>query len=1033
MEVGQHVSERYKMPSKKTADIPSVYNIPSELPFLDILASGITNKYQDPNNPLSLAKVLILLPTRRACRTLRKVFLKHTNGQAILLPKMVPIGDIDENIIQLSSLAISDFKIEDKILPSVGDIKRRLLLTKLLQESLQKKRIGTERSYNIPVDRMVRLAGELAELLDQVQTERLDFANLINLVPNDYATHWQLTLEFLSVLTGSWPKLLAQEEAIDPVNRWNQILSACLVEWKKHRPISPIIAAGSTGSIPATVDLLSVIARLPNGAVVLPGLDNNLDEKSWGLLEPSHPQYGLKKTLAHIGIPRKKVFPWVKNIKPRSYVQSRSKLVSMALIPASETVNWSKDQTTDPKSLKDFTRIDCMSSDEEAGVIALIMRSVLNDKNKNRTAALVTPDRNLARRVTCALARWELLVEDSGGISLSETAPAIFFRLTAEMALRDATSLPLLSVLKHQLAACGCSKTELNQLVQELEIKFLRGPRTKLNLQSLASEIHQKSKTDSNGLERLATMVDFISSSVSPFRKILNGPPQLLSKFIIEHIRFTELLAKSDLLEGKERLWQSDAASVLSTLMTELIETGHILGTVSGNQYLNLINSLFSGHTVPSGQDNHPRLAILGPLESRLHFYDVMILGGLNEGTWPNAPDPDPWMSRPMRSDFGLSQPERRTGLSAHDFTQALGAPQVFLTRSQRVDGAPTVPTRWLTRMEFFIKHRKINQNNVTKDGFQWLKWQRSLSFTESKNSTSIFAKTFPPKPTPPLEARPRKLSVTEIETWMRDPYSIYAKHILGLRALMPIDHTPDPSDYGNIIHSILHTFLRKNPSGPLSEKAIDEMLDIGKSVLSQVRSFPTLWSFWSKRFEKIAPWFIEMENLRREQILTSYPEKTGSLLLNGPAGLFEITARADRINHLKNGKLEIIDFKTGPIPRNVEVEAGFSPQLPLEAAIAINGNFKGVPKGAVITLEFWRLRGGNDPGTISSVGGDFPENLANDAKEGLQKLINSFDDPQTPYESRPRANVAPRFSDYEHLARVKEWSETVLQNKKIR
>ena len=255
MEIGQRASERYKVPSKKSANIPSVYNIPTEIPFLDILASGITNRYQDQNNPLSLAKVLILLPTRRACRTLRKIFLKHTKGQAILLPKMVPIGDIDENIIQLSSLATSDFKIKHEILPSIGDIKRRLLLTKLLQESLKKERIVTERSYNIPVDRIVRLAGELSELLDQVQTERLDFANLINLVPNDYATHWQLTLEFLSVLTGSWPKLLAQEEAIDPVDRWNQILSACLVEWKKHRPISPIIAAGSTGSIPATVDL----------------------------------------------------------------------------------------------------------------------------------------------------------------------------------------------------------------------------------------------------------------------------------------------------------------------------------------------------------------------------------------------------------------------------------------------------------------------------------------------------------------------------------------------------------------------------------------------------------------------------------------------------------------------------------------------------------------------------------------------------------------------------------------------------------
>ena len=1018
--------------SSEPAAAPAVFTIPSHIPFVDALASGIAARHASRDDPLALARVLVLLPTRRACRALQDAFLRHSGGQALLLPRMVPIGDVDEDALLFDLLAMQTPDTEREIPPAIGDMRRRLMLARLVQESAARTDDGTAdteptKVSQLPIDQAVRLAAELSNLLDQVQTERLDFERLAGLAPDDYAAHWQLTLQFLEVLTGAWPERLTVEGMIDAAERRNLLMAARTQDWQRNPPSTPVIAAGSTGSIPATADLLAVVARLPAGSVVLPGLDHDLGADIWDMLEPSHPQFGLRHLLARLGVARDDVGPWPDMPAADDRQRARASLISAALRPAPATDSWADIGRIDAAALTGLTRIDCTGSDEEAGVIALIMREVLTDREHGRTAALVTPDRDLARRVAGALARWDVVVDDSGGVPLAETPPGIFFRLIVELIGQAAAPFPLLSALKHPLAAGGLAPGAFRSLVRVLEISVLRGPRLAPGLTTLAAAARRAAEKDPIGgpeLTAAANMLDALVVSAQPFADMLAGPARPIGEIVEAHARFAETLAASDTLSGAARMWDGDAGESLAAFVTELVDAGHVLGPVSAARYPALLEALFAGRTVRPRYGSHPRLAILGPLEARLQRYDVMILGGLNEGTWPPALAADPWMSRPMRADFGLPQPERRTGLSAHDFTQAMGASEVYLTRARRVDGSPTVPARWLTRLEFAAQPLGLNPDEMGQRGEKWLAWHRDLALTHpAGSSTPAIADRGRPRPTPPVAARPRRLSVTEIETWMRDPYAIYARHILKLRALPPLDQAPDAADYGSLIHAVLDRFLGQCPAGPLAEDALAQLIATGAEMLAPIRALPAVWTFWWPRFQRIAAWFIETETGRRATVAQTYTEMKGRLVLAGPQGPFELVARADRIDRLTDGTLAIIDFKTGAVPGSAEVVAGFAPQLPLEAAMAAAGGFDDLPRGSVGDLEYWRLSGGRIVGAVSSVGGDSPDALAQQAQAGLAKLIETFDDPATPYESRPRANWAPRYSDYEHLARVKEWS----------
>lgn len=1004
---------------------PGLYSIPAHRPFLDDLAAAILDEAAASGNPLSLSRITVLLPTRRACRAMQDGFLRLSGGAGLILPRLVPIGDIDEDELLLSDMSLGDAPDDGGLPPAMPELRRRLLLAEELRVRF------ADGGEPMPIDQAAELAGELGRLLDQVQTERLDFAALDRLVPDDYAEHWQHTLSFLRLITETWPARLAAEEAVDPAQRRNLVLAARLEAWRARPPAGPVIAAGSTGSIPATADLLAQIAELPAGFVVLPGLDRVLDEEAWRALDATHPQYGLHQLLDRLGRARMDVGEW-----PSAGVQgdgagpARLRLVSEALRPAATTESWRDERgAVGPDALSGVTLIEAREPHEEAGAIALVLREAL--ETPGQTAALVTPDRDLARRVAASLNRWAVAIDDSAGTPLSDTPAGTFLRVVLRMVHEDFAPVALLSALKHPLAAGGMSPGEFRAVARALERAVLRGPRPAPGVGGLraaaerARENQQNSDrepaVDAGTWASIFALIDLLEAASAPLAGIWASREVGLSALIDGHVVLAEMLAADDGETGAARLWAGEDGEALAGFAAELATHGAGAGAIPPGRYAALFDTLLAGRVVRPRFGAHPRLSILGPLEARLQRHGVMVLAGLNEGTWPGEADVDPWMSRPMRADFGLPPPERRIGLSAHDFVQGFCARTVVLTRSERVEGAPAIPSRWLTRLDVAAEALAVPGGaEMRARGAAYLEWWRGLESVSPAERAGPASTR--PRPTPPVAARPRSLSVTQIETWMRDPYAIYAREILELEALPPLDQAVDAATYGTLIHRIFDRFLQSCPDGPLPADSLERLLLTGGEVLGPFRSLPSVWTFWWPRFTRMADWFVATETSRRRGLVRTHAEVRGRMVIDAPGGPFALRARADRIDELAGGGLAVIDFKTGAPPKKKEVAAGFAPQLPLEAAMLVQGGFEGVPVGEIRELAFWRLSGGREPGKVHPAADD-PETIAQEAYAGLRALVAKFDDPATPYEARPRPKQAPKYSDYEHLARVREWA----------
>ena len=1011
-----------------------LYTVPPSAPFLTTLARALLSGNLplpggEKPDPLTLPLTTIYLPTRRSARALREAFLAESGGKALLLPRIHALGDADEDAAIIFGAGESGDADGALGASAIGALPRRLALMRMILAWGQAPAPGaTEaeveaiRWVNSP-GQASSLAADLSRLMDFVEGEEIDFSSLDTLVPKDLASHWEATIQFLKIVTEHWPKYLADNGLVSPVMRRN-LLMAQETERLAQGSAHPVIAAGSTGTVPATARLLKTIASLPNGAVVLPGLDVFLDDESWAALpkHPEHPQAGMAELLLKLGVERSDVST-LTGSAPDNAARARLHLVSEALRPAETTDQWQRyldpdaqeDRASFAEALTGMRLVVAPTAHDEAEAIALILKSCIEEKGK--TAALVTPDRVLARRVAARLKDFGLAIDDSAGEPIAHTVPGAFLDLVIDAADEDFAPPELMALLKHPLTRLGRQAGEIRDTARAIERGAFRDIYIGQGLSGITQALEAAQTEPKRRRLKLTTkehdaalrLVQDLEQAFAPLSKLFTDSAEhSATDLAAAHAAAAESLAR-EAEDAPDSLWRGDAGEALTVLLAELIEEGAGL-TMQARDYPAFYRSLLAGLVVRPRAPAHPRLFIWGPLEARLQQPDLVILGSLNEGVWPRQQEAGPWLSRPMRKKLGLTSPERRIGQSAHDFAQALGASSVYLTRAMKVDGVPTVPSRWLQRLEALVGANKITPEQP------WVAWARE------RDTVSSFDPVKPPEPRPPVEARPRELSVTRIERWIANPYEIFARNILKLEPLKPLGAEPDAAMRGSIVHDVLHQFSKAHTE-VLPDDIDGALMDIADEQFAALGGSTRVEAFWRPHFQRFARWFAATEPARRASITATHTEVDGVREL--PGG-FRLKARADRIDVREDGSVVIYDYKTGKPPIPKHVDDLYAPQLPLEAAIAEAGGFTDLGNRRVHALVYIQASGRQDGGEQQRAGKAEAEILAAKSLEDLERLVAHFDDPATPYEVKRRSASAfanaYRYDEYEHLARVKEW-----------
>lgn len=974
----------------------NLFGIPPHVSFLDAIVEGWLARYAS-DDPLSVGRGLIMLPTRRSARGLADAFLRVSDGKPMLLPRIMALGALDEAPLALEGVL--------DLPPAVEPMHRLSVLTGLILA--MNGHAGAPRA----ADRAWLLADELARLMDDAERAEVDLAlRLPGAADAAFAQHWAETLQFLRIVTEAWPVWLSDNGLMNPAARQIALLNAQAEAWSNAPPADPVLIAGTTAGIPAVARLLKVVARMPAGMVVLPVLDRIMTDTEWAALDDSHAQAGLARLLEGLGATRADVRPWPSG-EAGAVPEARFDLLSRAMLPAKALDGWRRPASVD---LTGVQRLKPADAQEEAESIALVLRNAL--ETPDARAALVTPDRDLAGRVAAELLRYGVIADDSAGEKLSETPPAVFLRLLTRAVAEELAPVALLALLKHPLAAAGLTPGQCRDEARRFEIRGLRGPRPSHGIVGLRlAAVEAKSEAFLQRLEACLEPALRVDASVAI------APAEALAAIV----EAAERLAATTEESGAARLWAGEDGDALATHLSSALAALQGVPDQRRAVLPGLLDAILEGQAIRSrratrGRDGteHPRIFIWGLLEARLQAIDLLVLGGLVESVWPPMSEPGPWLSRPMRTTVGLPSPEQAVGQAAHDFVGAMcSAREVVLSCAARRDGAPAVPSRWLSRLEMFLRGK-----NMALPEHPASRWARALDLPADGPHP-----VEPPRPNPPIALRPSVLSVTEIETWLRDPYAIYARHVLMLRALKPLDEETDAADYGTVVHAGLNLFLKEFGTRwpPNAAARLRGAMD---RALSEAGFRRALAAWWEPRLRRIADWVAEAERDRRSdsppvEIAT---EIAGAMEMLRPGRAFRLIGRADRVERRADGRLVILDYKTGRIPTDKEVENGLAPQLLLEAAMALVGGFGPNVTGVSADLCYWHLTGRFIAGSARHLYAKHPEQLEPaviEARESLGRLIDSFDDPDRCYLAQPHPDRTPRFSDYAQLSRVAEWA----------
>jgi len=949
----------------------SVYTIPSSRSFADALAAGLIARFG--KDPLGLARGRILLPNNRAVRAISDAFVRASGG-GLLLPRLVPVGDPE--LAERIGGALDPIDA-DPVPPAVDPAERLLRLATI---------IGAE----APAESL-RLAADLARTLDALVVEEVDPTRLTTAVEetSDLAVHWQHSLQRLRLIYEAWPEMLRQDGSLDLAERRNRLLRGLAERWKREPPDGFTVAAGITTSAPAVAELVARVARMENGVVVLPGLwlADVMPDEEWDALGPrengrgeaTHPQFHLKLLLDRIGIARGEVQRWRWSGRAAS-PPARARAVANAMASPDYSHKW---ETLRPveRRLSSIRLAELPDAASEAQAIALSLRKAIN--TPETTAALVTPDRQLAARVSALLRRWEIEADDSAGRPLSELAAGTLLLAIASAAAENLAPVPLLALLKHPLVGgeTGDRPGWLDE-VRALD-RALRGPRPPGGIEALDSHFASNKAVRSWNAVR---------DRVAALNGLLREPVPLSD--------FASLLAEAAEALAGDAPWRGPDGRMAAELLAELQASDSASRLiVRAEDAVELLRQLLDQRAVRRPYGGHPRIFIWGLLEARLQRADFVVLGGLNEAVWPALPAPDPWLPPRVRATLGMPTPEFRIGLAAHDFASALGAPEVLITRAKRDSRAPTVASRFLLRLDAMT-------GGLPRD-------HELETITRMLDDPGDPLPVDRPAPTPPPEQRPEKISVTAVDRLKADPFAFYASGILNLRVLDPVDADHSAAWKGTAVHEVLQQWLDHDECDP------DRLRERAERLLADESIHPMLRALWAPRLLEAIDWMVELE--RDNQAEGRKPLKAEAKGQASLAGII-VEGRADRIDRLPDGGLAIVDYKTGKAPAKKAIDAGFALQLGLLGLIGRAGGFEGA-QGEPEVFEYWSLVKDRDKfgkcvrADKDMEGAEFLAHAYSHFTNAVERWLTGTE----PFTAKLNPAYAP-YGDYDQLMRLEEW-----------
>jgi ATP-dependent helicase/nuclease subunit B len=959
--------------SDGAAGHPAVYTIPGHRSFADALATGLIRRFG--REPTGLARGRILLPNNRAVRAVTDAFVR-ASGEGLLLPRLIPIGDpeLEERI----GGALDPIDDSAPIPPAIDPAERLLTLASIA---------GARGESSAEV---LRLAVDLARTLDALLVEEIDPGRLREAAgeAGDIAAHWEKSLEKLQLIYQTWPHLLAEVGRIDLAERRNRLLHRIADRWADFPPGGFTVAAGITTAAPAVAALLARVARMPDGMVVMPGLTlaSAMPDREWDALgpdehgrgDPSHPQYHLKLLLDRMDVGRGEVRRWPYSGGAASSA-ARARAVANAMAAPDFSHKW-RDLSPSERRLAGIRVAELPDAAAEAQAIALALRGAL--ETPGRTAALVTPDRRLAARVSALLRRWEIDADDSAGTPLSETAAGTLLLGIASAAAEDFAPVALLALAKHPLVAEGEGRVAWLDAVRTLDLK-LRGPRPAAGLRGLDGWFADK---------KVAREWRAVRARVAALDGMLAKPVPLagLAK---------SLSSAAGALAG-DAAWRGPAGRMAAEMLAELMASRAAQAlTVAAADAVPLLRQLLDQRSVRPPFGGHPRISIWGLLEARLQQADLVVLGGLNEGVWPGLPAPDPWLPPKVRANLGMPSLEFRIGLAAHDFASALGAPDVLITRARRDVRSPTVASRFWLRLDAI-------SGGLPHD----VKLERLARELDNPGPPQPVDR---PAPCPPAEQRPERISVTSVDRLKADPFAFYAQSILGLRRLDPVDADHTAAWKGSAVHSVLEQWLLEDECDP------DRLRPRAESLLADQAIHPMLRALWAPRLLEAIEWMARLERDNR-----AAGRRPIAAEAKGEAAIAGVTVhgRADRIDRLAGGGTAIIDYKTGKPPSQKAVDAGFALQLGLLGLIGRAGGFDGAA-GEPEAFEYWSL---------TRHKGSFGKLMRPDKEMGSEEFLAHAHTHFTeaagkwltgsePFTAKLNPAYAP-YGDYDQLMRLEEW-----------